>query len=106
MFEIKSKPFMDEMIGSWVDVLEFAKRWESFTDLEKDILLQITVFSGTYAELARELDFESRYANHEDFEIKLALNHLIELGLVDWKLSTCTYTVKTMEEIINRILEI
>ena len=106
MFEIKSKPFMEEMIGTWVDVLEFAKRWESFSNLEKDILLQITEFSGTYSQLAKEIDFESKYANHEDFEIKLALNHLIQLGLVDWEITTCTYTVKPMEEVINKILEI
>lgn len=106
MFEIKPNSFMDKMVGSWVDVLEFAKRWESFGNLEKDILLQITEFSGTYSQLAKEIDFESRYANHEDFEIKFALEHLIHLGLVSWNLSTCTYKVLPMPELINKILEI
>lgn len=106
MFEIQSTSFMDKMIGSWVDVLEFAKRWESFTKLEKDILTQIGVFTGTYAELAKEIDFESRYANHESFEIKFALTHLIKLGLVEWNITTCTYTVLPMSELINKILEI
>jgi len=107
MFEIREiKAGMDLMIGNWVDILEFAKRWESFTNLEKDLLLQLTKFSGTYSQIAEEIDFESRYANHENFEIKLALNHLIQLGLIDWEYKTCTYTVKPMSEVINRILEI
>ena len=105
MFEVLNNT-ENTMIGSWVDVLEFAKRWESFSNIEKDILLQITEFSGTYSQLAKEIEFESRYANHEDFEIKLALNHLINLGLVDWKVTTCTYTVLPMPELINKILEI
>lgn len=108
MFEIK-KPkgaAMELMIGSWVDVIEFAKRWESFSEVEKNILLKITEFRGTYHDLADEIDYESKYANHEWFDIKFAVTHLVQLGLLEVDKNTSTFTVKNMTEVINKILEI
>ena len=99
MFEIMNNEECT-MIGNWVDVLEFANRWESFTEIEKAILGQINDFTGTIAQLAKEIDYE-----YETFKVKFAVNHLVSLELVDYNPITATWTVLPMPEMINKILE-
>lgn len=100
MFEIKNNEERT-MIGNWVDIIEFAKRWEKFTQIEKDIIFLSNGFYGTVKELAKEIDHEN-----EVFEVRLALRHLGGLGFVsqDWK--TDEFKVISMPAIINKILEI
>ncbi len=100
MFEIKNNEERT-MIGNWVDIIEFAERWEKFTQIEKDIIFQSNGFCGTIKELAKEIDHED-----ELFEVRLAFRHLGSLGFVsqDWK--TDEFKVISMPAIITKILEI
>jgi len=89
------------MIGNWVDILEFAKRWEKFTQIEKDIIFQADGFCGTVKELAKEIDHED-----ELFEVKFVLHHLGSLGFVSQEWNSDKFRVISMPTMINRILEI
>ena len=100
MFEIMNNE-ENTMIGNWVDILEFAKRWEKFTQIEKDIISQADGFYGTVRELAKEIGYEDEY-----FEVKLAFQHLAGLGFVSQDWNTDEFKVISMPTLINKILEI
>ena len=100
MFEIMNNE-ENTMIGNWVDIFEFARRWGKFTQIEKDIISQADGFFGTVRELAKEIGHEDEY-----FEVKLAFRHLAGLGFVSQDWNTDEIKVISMPTLINKILEI
>lgn len=89
MFEIRKqgKHAMNLVIGTWVDVFEFAKRWNALPRVEKEIVrflddndvgLDIDSLQESLAKDGADVEHCTR------FEFRLALEHLKGLGLIEY----------------------
>lgn len=102
MFELKENGLEGLMIGNWVDVLEFANRWNAFPQIEKELISELDGFKGTYSDIAGFI-LDDKYSV---FEVKVAMTHLEALGFIVLSDETLKYTVLEMPKLINAILEL
>ncbi len=102
MFEIKENGFEGLMIGNWVDILEFANRWNKIPQIEKELICELDDYKGTYSDIAKEL-LDDKYSL---FEVKMAIIHLEKIGFIVLSDDTLTYHVLSMPELINALLEL
>ena len=77
MFEVKDTGNEVQMIGTFVDVFEFADRWNKFSTFQKSVLKSHN-FVGTYDEFSLNLGYSAPMATM----YRKQLYELVEIGLV------------------------